>query len=133
MRRWMAVLALVTTGPAWGAEPLTGAEFEAHVTGQTLQFSAGGQDYGAEQYLPGRRVIWAFDGGPCREGEWYEPVPGQICFVYEHEPVPQCWAFFDDNGRLRARFLDAVGMGEDLIEARRGPGPLACPGPDVGV
>lgn len=133
MRWQLAIGVAVVAGAAHAAEPLTGSEFEAQVTGQTLQFSAGGQDYGAEQYLPGRRVIWAFEGGPCREGIWYEPAPGQICFVYEHEPVPQCWAFFDEGGKLRARFLDALGMGDDLIEARRGTRPLDCPGPDVGA
>lgn len=121
------------TLPALAAEPLDGAAFEARVTGQTLSFQVGGQSYGAEQYLPGRRVIWAFSDGPCREGLWSEPEPGQICFVYDHAPDDQqCWTFFDDGGRLRARFLGGLPQ-DDLIEARRSPAPLACPGPDVGA
>ena len=51
---------LALTLPAFGEEPLDGAEFEAFATGKTLSYAVGGIVYGAEQYLPGRRVIWAF-------------------------------------------------------------------------
>lgn len=112
--------------------PLDAAGFEAAVTGQTIEFVDEGRSYGTEQYLPGRRVIWAFDGGPCRKGVWSAPEPGQICFVYEHDTVPQCWAFFDEGGKLRAR-LSGAGPGNDLLESRRSRAPLACPGPDIGA
>lgn len=131
--RLLAPCLILAATPLRAAEPLDGAAFEARVTGQTLSFRVQGQSYGTEQYLPGRRVIWAFAGGPCREGVWFEPEPGRICFAYDHDPGDlQCWAFFDDGGRLRARFEGGLPQ-DDLIEAMRSPAPLACPGPDVGV
>ena len=133
---WKALLVLglgVGSGLPAGAETLLdGAGFEARVAGQTLAFSSGGQAYGFEQYLPGRRVLWAFAGGQCRAGRWFEPDPGRICFVYEHDPEPQCWAFFEDAGRIKARFEGAA-PGDELIETARSPAPLNCPGPDVGA
>lgn len=133
MRLCLATCLMFAPVALWAAEPLDGAAFEARVTGQTLAFEVQGQSYGAEQYLPGRRVIWAFSGGPCREGEWFEPEPGRICFAYDHAPGDlQCWAFFDEGGHLRARFEGGLPQ-DDLIEAKRSPAPLSCPGPDVGV
>lgn len=109
---------------------LTGPEFEAYVTGKTITFVSDGQSYGTEQYLPGRRVVWAFAADICREGIWYEEE-GNICFVYTHDPGPQCWVFWLDGG-LNARF---VGGGEatELQEVAQSPTPLPCPGPLVGV
>lgn len=133
MMRCLVACLICAATPLWAEQPLDGAAFEARVTGKTLTFQVQGQSYGAEQYLPGRRVIWAFDGGPCHAGHWFEPDPGRICFRYDHDPGDlQCWAFFDDGGQLRARFEGALPQ-DDLIEARRSPVPLACPGPDVGV
>ena len=125
-------LGLLAAAAGAAEAPLDGAAFEARTTGQTLAYEAGGQSYGFEQYLPGRRVIWAFNGGPCRDGRWFEPSPGRICFVYEHDPDPQCWAFFDRGGRLVAQFEGAA-PGDELIETQRSDVPLACPGPDVGA
>ena len=127
-----SLIALILMSSAALAAPLDGPAFEAETTGQTLRFKSQGKPYGAEQYLPGRRVIWAFEGSMCREGTWFEPIPGSICFVYDHDPVPQCWAFFKEGDRLRARFEGADGDA-DLIETERSTAPLACPGPDVGV
>lgn len=139
MARWRAqglgavgLAALLAAGATRAETLLDGAGFEARVTGQTLAFESGGQPYGFEQYLPGRRVLWSFVGGECRAGRWYEPDPGRICFVYEHDPGPQCWSFFDDDGRIRARFEGAQ-PGSDLVETRRSAAPLNCPGPDVGA
>jgi hypothetical protein len=129
MKHALILLLFATTTHA---APLEGPAFEAETTGKTIQFKMQGQPYGAEQYLPGRRVIWAFEGGQCREGTWFEPIPGSICFVYDHDPVPQCWAFFKDGDRLRARF-EGSGPESDLIETGRSPAPLACPGPWVGT
>lgn len=124
------MLVLLLLASAAHAAPLDGAAFEAETTGKTIHFTMQGQPYGTEQYLPDRRVIWAFDGGDCREGMWFEPSPGSICFVYDHDPTPQCWAFFKEDGRLRARF---EGLENDLIEARRSTAPMSCPGPWVGT
>jgi hypothetical protein len=117
------------------AEPLSGAAFDALTRGRTLTYGIGGTPYGVEQYLPGRRVIWAFLGEPCRFGVWTEPEPGMICFVYDHDPGPQCWQFFDDagdGGRLRARFMGDP-AGADLIQVDESDQPMQCPGPRVGV
>lgn len=125
------LLLVVTTGTLQAA-PLDGVAFDIETRGKTLEFSVLGAPYGAEQYLPGRRVIWAFENGPCREGVWFEDSPGNICFVYDYDPTPQCWAFFKDTGGLRARFAGDLGEA-DLVETRRSTAPLACPGPDVGA
>lgn len=125
---------------ATGAPRLDGAQFEATVTGQTYAYEADGKPYGMERYLPGRRVIWAFEGAECREGVWHEPQPGLICFSYDTDPEPHCWAFSAVTGEsLRAEFL-GNGAGSDVqpgnsfpIIARPTKAPLICPGPDVGV
>lgn len=132
MRPILPLIALIAALPAWAADaPMTGAEFDAYSRGKTLTYAVGGTVYGAEQYLPGRRVVWAFSQQECRDGVWYEE-DGQICFVYEHDPTPQCWQFFLDHGGLRARFM-ADPPGADLIEVDQGTEPLICAGPDVGV
>ncbi len=99
-----AVLALLLSPLAAMAQsPMTAAEFEAYATGKTLTYAQDGRVFGTEQYLPDRRVRWAFTAQECQEGHWYE-ADGQICFVYETEADPQCWQFWQDGGRLRARF-----------------------------
>jgi len=116
--------------PASAAEPVGVAEFEAFATGKTLSYAVGGTVYGAEQYLPGRRVIWAFRGQECRKGFWYEEA-GQICFVYEDEPDAQCWTFSRDGDRLQARFSGDP-EGAEAVQVQESAA-LACPGPDLGV
>ena len=130
MRPLALTLALLAL-PAHAETPLDGAGFEARVTGRTLAFAQGGVAYGAEQYLPGRRVIWAFAGQPCQHGHWYEPAPARICFVYDNDPTPQCWQFFDRPDGLTAVF-EGEGT-EPLVEVGDIDGPLACRGPQVGV
>ncbi|MCU0899418.1 MAG: hypothetical protein MUC82_02860 [Cypionkella sp.] len=111
--------------------PLTGAEFEAYTTGKTLTFSQSGEIYGAEEYLPGRKVRWAFTGDICRDGSWYEDA-GNICFVYEHDPTAQCWTFWREDGRLTGLFIGNA-PGTELSEVAQSPDPLPCAGPDLGV
>ena len=112
-------------------EPMTAEEFEAYVTGRTLTFGINGQPYGIEQYLPGRRVIWAFIGEECREGSWFAMGP-QICFEYDDEPGRlHCWTFFAGPDGLIAR-SEGVGVNE-LVEVQQTDAPMYCPGPDVGV
>lgn len=130
MRRTILCLALVPQLALAAETPLSGAEFEAYTTGRTLTFASRGQVYGAEQYLPGRRVKWAFTEDVCREGIWYEDA-GQICFVYDYDPTPQCWIFWQDGG-LRARFTSAD-SGTELQEVENSTAPLPCAGPEVGV
>jgi hypothetical protein len=112
-------------------EPMTAEEFEAYATGQTLTFGIGGIPYGIEQYLPGRRVIWAFIGEECREGSWFDLGP-QICFEYDDEPGRlHCWTFHAGPEGLIAR-SEGPGGGE-LVEVERTTEPMFCPGPDVGA
>lgn len=124
-------LALTASAAEARDRRMTGAEFEAYATGKTLTYGMAGQIFGTEQYLPGRRVRWAFTESACRIGHWYE-ADGLICFVYEDRNTPQCWEFWRDAGGLRARFAGDPN-GTELSEVRQSPGPLSCPGPEVGV
>lgn len=134
--RWAALLLAISlaTAPAVAAEPgapLDAAGFDALTVGRTLYYNSGGQPYGVEQYLPGRKVVWAFLGDDCRKGEWYEEG-GFICFVYEDNPAPQCWTFWDSDQGLVARFRgDPEGL--PLIAVEQSPEPMQCLGPNVGV
>lgn len=112
-------------------EPMDGAAFDAYTRGKTLFYGQNGQAYGAEVYLENRRVRWSFLDGECKEGFWYEQGR-QICFVYEDNPDPQCWAFHTENGRLIARFENLPGATE-LYEAQDVGEEMICLGPDVGV
>lgn len=109
---------------------MTGAEFDAYTRDKTFYFSEGGAPYGAEEYLPNQRVRWSFLDGRCKDGLWYEEA-GQICFVYEDRPDPQCWSFFDNPTGLVARFEGEGGT--TLYETRKSEQPMMCMGPDVGV
>ncbi len=126
------VFAGLAHGPALADSGMSAAEFEAYTNGKTLYFGANGRDYGAEEYLDNRRVRWSFLDGKCREGIWYEEG-GQICFVYEDFPDPQCWVFRSNpGGGLLARFEDDP-EGTVLYEARQNEEPMMCLGPEVGV
>lgn len=89
--------------------PLSGAEFDAFVSGRTLTYSANGIPYGVEYYAPSQRVIWSVLDGTCEYGKWYEassPTGPQICFVYEDDPEPNCWQIFMEGNRMRADFMN---------------------------
>jgi hypothetical protein len=131
-RLFPALVLLSLAWPAAAEDRMNAAEFEAYTTGQTLTFSFMGVPYGMEQYLPGRRVIWAFIGEDCQEGRWYEEA-GNICFVYDHAPVaPQCWTFRQAEDGLHATFA-GEGSSTELYEVERSSRPLVCEGPQVGV
>lgn len=112
--------------------PLDAESFERYTSGYTLTFTFEGAPYGMEQYLPGRRVIWAFWGAECEEGIWY-PRDDMICFSYEAMPEEQCWHFHSTERGLRAIFQGPNGPSTELYEAERSTAPLLCEGPDVGV
>lgn len=120
--------------PAMAERSVTAQEFEQMVTGKTLHFDRDGAPFGSEQYFDDKRVIWAFEGdGECQRGIWFENTSGQICFVYDTDPAPQCWNFVEgDDGRFRAR-LDGLAADEDLITNRVSQDALTCPLPDLGV
>ncbi|WP_128254474.1 hypothetical protein [Falsirhodobacter deserti] len=117
-------------GPVAAQSPLTAEAFEEYATNRTLSYASDGRVFGTEQYLPGRRVVWAFQGEQCQYGRWY-PQDEQICFVYE-TGEPQCWTFWHDGTGLSARFMNEP-AGTELSEVSRSEKPLFCPGPQVGV
>lgn len=128
----LAPLALaVTITSAVAGEPMDGASFDEYTRGKTLFYAQNGEAYGAEIYLDNRRVKWSFLDGDCKDGSWYEQGE-QICFVYEDNPEPQCWAFHSDGGRLFARFENLPGATQ-LYEARDVNQEMICLGPKTGI
>lgn len=121
---------LASAVPALAQDPMTGVEFDAYVTGRTLMYGTGGDPYGGEDYLPGRKVRWSFLDGRCLEGEWYEDE-GSICFVYTDNPRPVCWTFYETATGLTAYLDDDAN--QVLYETGVSEEPLFCLGPDVGV
>jgi len=113
------------------AQSLSGAEFDAYTRGKTLFYDFGGTTYGVERYLPNRRVVWSFLDGDCKEGIWYEQN-GQICFVYEDRPDPQCWVFTRSSQGLIAQF-EGNPEATELYEAADVDEDMVCYGPEVGV
>lgn len=144
----LAVLALAlgATLPAWAETgnrspatraadetPLDAEAFDAYTRGRTLSFVHMGQPYGIEEYLPDRRVRWAFIGDECQDGTWYERA-GNICFLYDNAPDnEQCWRFYLSGDRLRGVFQGPDGPSTELYEVEQSSTPLACQGPGVGV
>jgi hypothetical protein len=125
----LLILALPHSGRA--ETPMSAAEFEAYATGKTLSYAEGTVVWGSEQYLPGRKVIWAFSKDMCQYGRWYEDKGG-ICFVYDGDVTPKCWHFFKGRTGLKAQFISEAPITE-LSEVKQSATPLSCPGPDVGA
>lgn len=130
MKRLILAAALLAS-PALSQSAMTAAEFEAYVAGKTLFYAADGTRYGVEEYLPDRRVRWSFLDGQCKEGVWYEEA-GNICFIYEDNPVPQCWNFFEGTNGLSAHFT-SEDDGTVLYEIQSTGEEMLCLGPEVGV
>lgn len=130
--RLALAFALLFASPVGAQEtPMTPDEFEAYATGKTLTYARNGAVWGTEQYLPGRRVVWAFTADECRDGTWYDDQ-GAVCFVYEDEQSPQCWNFYAGPNGLRAQYLGDPDS-TPLSEVDQSNGPMPCMGPDVGV
>lgn len=125
------MLILVSSSFAMAQSTMSAAEFEAYTKGKTFTFGANGAPYGAEEYLDNREVLWSFLDGQCQKGYWYEEA-GQICFVYEGKPDPQCWTFQRGSRGLIARFEGDPAQTE-LYEVERSSTPLLCLGPEIGV
>jgi len=118
--------------PAWAETIVPPAKFERMTSGKTLYFDRGGQPYGAETYLANRQVLWRYSDGTCSTGHWFEDA-GNICFVYDATPLPQCWIFVERDGEFFARTLGTPS--EDISEIRlagESPEPLDCPAPNLG-
>ncbi|MEP1839144.1 MULTISPECIES: hypothetical protein [Alphaproteobacteria] len=131
----MRTLSLILWGlcalPAAAQSLMTAEEFDSYTRGKTLYYGNGGTPYGAEIYLPNRRVRWSFLDGECRDGEWYED-DGLICFVYEDRTDPQCWSFEQGTGGLIARFENDPAV-TPLYEANESTEEMLCLGPKIGV
>ncbi len=127
----LSLALILTAAPAFAETPMTGDAFDAYVTGKTLTYDYGGGVLGIEEYLPGRRVRWAFEGDTCLDGTWFQEAD-KICFVYENDGIPQCWNFFSRPDGLSATFL-GDDLGSVITEIDKTSEPLACAGPDVGV
>ena len=98
------LLALLPAPQAKAQDKMTGDAFDAHVTGRTITFRTETiARYGIEAYLSGRRVMWSAFDGSCMFGIWYESE-GDICFLYEDDPEPKCWATYLQDGKIRAEF-----------------------------
>ncbi|MFT6023611.1 MAG: hypothetical protein ACI9PY_001728 [Ascidiaceihabitans sp.] len=110
---------------------MSAAEFDAYTLGKTLFYGRDGRAYGAETYLADRRVRWSFLDGQCKDGIWYEEA-GEICFVYEDRPEPQCWSFEAGSGGLIAKF-ESDPAAIDLYEAQDVDQEMICLGPKIGV
>ncbi len=132
MRSCLVVFCLVALPTFAQVEtPMTLAEFEAYVTGKTLTYSQFGETYGIEEYLPDRRVRWAFTEDICQYGRYYEDG-GLICFVYEYDPNSHCWTFWQEGTGLRALSVTDA-PGSEISEVAQSDAPLGCAGPEVGV
>ena len=133
MRAGLPILgvALLLAAPALAQTPMTADEFEAYVTGKTMDYFQDGVAFGREVYLPGRKVRWAFTADECRLGHWYGQGD-QICFLYDGDPQPKCWWIWPDGAGLSASYMtDTPDIAPSTV--RETTEPLACPGPDVGV
>ena len=94
-----ALLAALTLPAAGQDRPLTGAEFEAIVTGKTMDTYDQSGLFGVETFLPGRRTLWR-SGDLCLKGTWTE-TDGIICYSYEGDDTgPYCRTFYDRGGWL---------------------------------
>ncbi|MDX2485848.1 MAG: hypothetical protein QNK42_19570 [Pseudodonghicola sp.] len=127
----LAALPALAQTPAPAPPSMSAEAFDAYTKGKTLFYGSGGTAYGVERYLDGRRVIWSFLDGNCKEGIWYEEA-GQICFLYEDRLDPQCWTFSHGPGGLIARFEDDP-QATELYEAEDIGEQMLCYGPEVGV
>ena len=112
--------------------PLSAEEFDALTRGKTITYAEAGRIYGIEEYRPGRKVVWAFAEGDCREGDWFAQG-AQICFDY-HDPETglQCWTFHR-RGKDIVAWFEGERSGEPLVSLQESPEPLNCPGPEIGV
>ena len=131
--RLIPIALVLAAAPAIAERAVSPEEFDDMVTGRTLHFDRYGEPFGSEQYFDDKRVIWAFEGGQCQRGIWFANAEGEICFVYDSDPAPQCWAFLEmPGGGFHAR-LSGDAPSEDLVTRDVSREALDCPLPDLGV
>ncbi|SFJ80312.1 hypothetical protein [Jannaschia pohangensis] len=131
--RLIVLLCCLLAQPALAERQISPDEFAEMVTSRTMYFDRYGQPFGAEQYFDDNRVIWAFEGGTCQRGIWFSNSEGDICFVYDNNPVSQCWTFLEvPSGGFHAR-LSGADPADDLVMQGLDEEPLDCPLDDLGV
>lgn len=114
------------------AEAMDAAGFEAMTAGRTLHFTREGLPFGSEQFLPGRRTLWRFEGDQCQAGRWWPEGDG-VCFSYDRDPTPICWDFrAEGDGHVAELLEGGLATGFTLRLDRIETAPLPCPGPEVG-
>lgn len=122
---------LLAAAPAFAQDPLDADQFDALTLGRTMSWSEFGSVYGVEEYFPDRRVRWEAVGKDCKLGHWYGDGDA-ICFRYEDDPEPDCWIITPAGKGFLARTLQSAPETAPVVVEDR-PGPLSCPGPEVGV
>lgn len=129
MRLVLALLLAAT--PALAEPPLTAEDFDALTLGRTMTWSEQGTVYGAEKYLPGRKVRWTFLGDECTDGSWYAQGDG-ICFQYKGKDAPVCWKITRSGPDLLAQLTASPPDAPPVVvsETRE---EMACFGPKVGA
>lgn len=121
----------LTVSSAAQATPLTPEAFDRYTAGRTLTFALkNGTVYGAEQYLPNRRVLWSVEGQACLAGRWYGDQDS-ICFLYDGDPDPKCWRFTKTEDGLSGQYMSDP-ENTQVYEVRRTQEPLTCPAPWLG-
>ncbi len=71
MKRYILILTLflgTSAFPSMSNAGMGADEFVRYTRGKTLFFGNDGEPYGVERYLDGRRVIWSFLDGDCKNG-----------------------------------------------------------------
>lgn len=122
---------LLAAAPAFAEAPLDADQFDALTLGRTMTWAESGTVYGTEEYLPNRRVRWKALGDDCKLGNWYAEGDA-ICFRYEDDPEPDCWIIKGSREGLLAHYLTSP-PGTAPVVVEDTPGPLSCPGPEVGT
>ena len=130
---WLSLILVFSGATALQAEqPMGESAFEQYTEGKTIYFGQNGVSYGAEQYLPGRKVYWSLLDGECQTGRWY-PEGNLICVVYEGDDTgPKCWSVYWNGAGISAR-RDGLLDGFLFEETGQSQKPLECVGPKVGV
>jgi len=128
---FVLMMSLLLATPLAAQTPMDADSFDAYTQGKTLYYGFDGTMYGAEEYLPNRRVRWSVLDGHCQEGKWHQD--GQmICFIYEGKTEAQCWSFYQRESGLMAQFENDPDQ-TTLFETGPSDRPMICLGPEIGV
>ncbi len=122
MRVLAIIIAALSTTPVVAQEALSGPEFGALVTGQTVTYLAqDGITIGIEAYHPNGRVTWLVGEGRCQKGRWFAQGP-QICFEYQDQDATHCTDISHDTGTVTIQHAGGVTWTSTQINTR----PINC-------